>query len=130
LLFCATFLGPELSTGPGLNGLSDGMAVHFVSGVDEAENSEKRNECFAMRNDSFRLASGKALKSLGVPNHDFARLFIFKHLTAISFRGFHDMRSLLTCKGPKSGDRRGLSCQRKRESSPALARAGFPRARE
>jgi hypothetical protein len=37
---------------------------HFVSGLDEAQKLPKRNESFARRNETFRNAGRKSLKSL------------------------------------------------------------------
>src|SRR5580692_3483244 len=47
---------------------------------------ENENEPFAKRNESFRSAGRKSLKSLWVPNQHFAGLFVFNGLTAFSFR--------------------------------------------
>jgi hypothetical protein len=60
----------------------------FVSGVDEAKNSESERNCFAERNEVVRIAGRKPLKSLSVANHDFAGSFVFNGLSAISLRGF------------------------------------------
>jgi hypothetical protein len=60
----------------------------FVSGVDEAKNCENERIRFAKRNEGFRIAGRKSLKSLGAVNHDFAGSFIFNELSAISSRSF------------------------------------------
>ena len=48
----------------------------------------KTKQIFAKRNERFRNAGCNSLKSLGAPNHHFAELFVFNHLTVISFRAF------------------------------------------
>jgi hypothetical protein len=60
----------------------------FVSGVDEAKNSESERNRFAERNEGFRIAGRKSLKSLSAANDDFAGSFVFNGLSAVSFRGF------------------------------------------
>ena len=52
------------------------------------QNQQKRNESFAKRNQRFREARCKSLKSLGREIRHFARSFIFNALAAISFRPF------------------------------------------
>jgi hypothetical protein len=65
------------------------------------------------------------LKSLRVPNHDFAELFIFNGLTAFSFRAISHMPFL---------DPKGLidilACARERRHPAPFARPRFPLARE
>jgi hypothetical protein len=65
------------------------------------------------------------LKSLRVPNHDFAELFIFNGLTAFSFRAISHMPFL---------DPKGLidilACARERRHPAPFAKPGFPLARE
>jgi hypothetical protein len=64
------------------------MTPPFRFGHHEAKNSENEGIRFAKRNEGFRIAGRKPLKSLGAANHDFAGSFVFKGLSAISFRGF------------------------------------------
>jgi hypothetical protein len=65
------------------------------------------------------------LKSLRVPNHDFAKLFIFNGLTAFSFRAISHL-SFLDPKGLIDI----LACARERRHPAPFARPGFPLARE
>jgi hypothetical protein len=48
----------------------------------------KRNDSFRKRNQRFREACRKVLKSLGREISDFAGSFVFNTLIAISFRAF------------------------------------------
>jgi hypothetical protein len=64
------------------------MNAPFRFGHHEAKNSENERIRFAKRNEGFRIAGRKPLKSLGAADHDFAGSFVFKGLSAISFRGF------------------------------------------
>ena len=64
------------------------MNAPFRFGHHEAKNSENERIRFAKRNEGFRIPGRKPLKSLGAANHDFAGSFVFKGLSAISFRGF------------------------------------------
>jgi hypothetical protein len=61
---------------------------------------ENENEPFAKRNESFRSAGRKALKSLWVPNQHFAGLFVFNGLTAFSFRAVFKWSSLSQSQAP------------------------------
>jgi hypothetical protein len=64
------------------------MNAPFRFGHHEAKNSENERIRFAKRNEGFRIAGRKSLKSLAAANHDFAGSFVFNGLSAISFRGF------------------------------------------
>jgi hypothetical protein len=48
----------------------------------------KRKKYFAKRNETFRNAARKSLKSLRAPNQHFAVSFVFNGLTSFSFRAF------------------------------------------
>jgi hypothetical protein len=58
------------------------MNAPFRFGHHEAKNSENERIRFAKRNEGFRIAGRKPLKSLGAANHDFAGSFVFKGLSA------------------------------------------------
>jgi hypothetical protein len=64
----------------------EAFPLRFVSCAGQAQNQQKRKERFAKRNESFRGAGRKALKSLWASNQHFAKLFVFNGLTAFSFR--------------------------------------------
>src|SRR5580692_4020550 len=76
------------------------LSVRCVSGLDSAKRPRKRNEPFAKRNESFRSAGRRALKSLWAPNQHFAGLFVFNGLTAFSFRAVFKWSSLSQSQAP------------------------------
>src|SRR5580704_3674987 len=57
----------------------------FVSGLDEAQSPRKRNE-------TFRIASRKPLKSLTAANHRFRRIVCFQRLRCLFVSHFSRMR--------------------------------------
>jgi hypothetical protein len=63
----------------------DSWIVWFASRM---LNPQQRTECFAKRNETFRIALRKPLKSLIVLNQHFAESFVFKPLMVVSFRRF------------------------------------------
>ena len=65
-----------------------GAAPPFRFALRGGQNQQKRNESFAKRNQRFREACCKSLKSLGREIRHFAISFIFNALAAISFRPF------------------------------------------
>jgi hypothetical protein len=71
----------------------DVKCTHFVSRLCGAQNRQKQSEYLASRNESFRMPRRKLLKSLGALNQHFAGSFVFKGLTAISFRRFQHTAS-------------------------------------
>jgi hypothetical protein len=83
------------------------VPLRFVSGVEEAGNSENEGFRFAKRNQAFRNGGGKPLRSLRVANHDFAGSFVFNGLSAISFRRFlaRGFQSEKAERGPQFSDR-------------------------
>jgi hypothetical protein len=93
----------------------EAFPLRFVSCADQAQNQQKRKERFDKRNESFRSAGRKALKSLWAPNQHFAELFVFNGLTAFSFRAV----AASDCHARESGHPGRLS-----------PRLGFPLARE
>jgi hypothetical protein len=60
-----------------------GLSPRFVSGVDEAQNQQKRSESFAKRNEGLRIAGPKSLKSLGALNQGFRGFVCFQTLKFI-----------------------------------------------
>ena len=65
---------------------SDGRPFRFERG--RGQNRENERIHFAKRNEAFRLAGHKRLKSLRAANHDFVGPFVFNGLSAVSFRDF------------------------------------------
>jgi hypothetical protein len=57
-------------------------------GFGRAQTRENERIHFAKRNEAFRLAGHKSLKSLRAANHDFTGSFVFNGLSAVSFRRF------------------------------------------
>jgi hypothetical protein len=55
---------------------------------ERGQKSESERIRFAKRNEAFRFAGRKPLKSLCAANHDFAGSFVFNGLSAVSFRDF------------------------------------------
>jgi hypothetical protein len=60
----------------------------FRFGRGRGQNRENERIHFAKRNEAFRLAGHKRLKSLRAANHDFAGPFVFNGLSAVSFAVF------------------------------------------
>jgi hypothetical protein len=55
-----------------------GWPAACASRPGEAENGQKRNAHFAMRNETFRVAQRKLLKSFWAPNHSFRGIVCFQ----------------------------------------------------
>jgi hypothetical protein len=60
----------------------------FRFGRGRGQNRENERIHFAKRNEAFRLAGHKLLKSSRATNHGFAGSFVFNGLSAVSFRRF------------------------------------------
>jgi hypothetical protein len=60
----------------------------FRFGRGRGQNRENERIHFAKRNEAFRFAGHKSLKSLRAANHDFAGSFVFNGLSAVSFLVF------------------------------------------
>jgi hypothetical protein len=60
----------------------------FRFGRVRRQNRENERLHFTKRNEAFRFAGHKSLKSLRAANHDFAGSFVFNGLSAVSFRSF------------------------------------------
>jgi hypothetical protein len=58
------------------------------------KNREKRNECFVMRNERFRIPDTKSLKSLRAPNQGFRGIVCFQALNRLFVSRFRRMHSL------------------------------------
>ena len=66
----------------------------FRFGRGRGQNRENERIHFAKRNEAFRLAGHKLLKSSRATNHGFAGSFVFNGLSAVSFRRFLARRLL------------------------------------
>jgi hypothetical protein len=55
------------------------------------KNREKRNECFGMRNERFRIPDTKSLKSLRAPNQGFRGIVCFQALNRLFVSRFRRM---------------------------------------
>ena len=66
----------------------------FRFGRGRGQNRENERIHFAKRNEAFRLAGHKLLKSSRATNHGFAGSFVFNGFSAVSFRGFLAWRVL------------------------------------
>ena len=72
------------------------------------KNREKRNECFVMRKERFRIPDTKSLKSLRAPNQGFRGIVCFQALNRLFVSRFRRMHSLEPQKGCPA-DRGALS---------------------
>jgi hypothetical protein len=105
-------VAPARWRSPVIGGADAGATGGFALRLEAAKNGENETPGFAKRNERFREAGHKPLKSLGREMSDFAISFVFKALSPLSFRAVSRARA-----GPRS--RAGGDGGRNRLLSPS-----------